>query len=67
MIRCQKATLLCIQGLSSLQEGRLLYCAFCLGGLAVHQSDQGGSFVNYPGLVKCKVDGRKDAQAIPNS
>ena len=36
------------------QEGRLLYCdhAFHLGGLAVHQSVWGGSFVNFLGLVK---------------
>ena len=34
-------TLHCIQGLSYLQEGRLLYCtAFCLVGLAVHQSEE---------------------------
>ena len=36
------------------QEGRLfaIYKAFHLGGLAVHQSVRGGSFVNFLGLVK---------------
>ena len=35
------------------QEGKLLYCvASHLGGLAVHQSVRGGSFVNFLGLVK---------------
>ena len=47
-------TVLCIQGLSPLQGGKAIYLkAFCLVGLAVHhQSVQGGSFVNFLGLVK---------------
>ena len=34
------------------QEGRPIVWAFRLGGLAVHQSVWGGSFVNFLGLVK---------------
>ena len=34
------------------REGYCIVWAFCLGGLAVHQSVQGGSFVNFLGLVK---------------
>ena len=42
--------------------------AFCLVGLAVHhQSVQGGSFVNFLGLVNYKGDCRQDTQPIPNS
>ena len=42
-------------GLSPLPGGKAICysTAFCLGGLAVHhQSVQGGSFVNFLGLVK---------------
>ena len=42
-----------------LQEERLLYCALCLVGLAVHQSVQEGSFVNFLGLVNYKGDYRQ--------
>ena len=41
--------------------------AFHLGGLAVHQSVRGGSFVNFLVLVNYKGDCRQDAQPIPNS
>ena len=34
------------------REGYCIVWAFCLGGLAVHQSVRGGSFVNFLGLVK---------------
>ena len=34
------------------KEGYCIVWAFRLGGLAVHQSVQGGSFVNFLGLVK---------------
>ena len=34
------------------REGYCIVWAFSLGGLAVHQSVQGGSFINFLGLVK---------------
>ena len=34
------------------REGYCIVWAFCLGGLAAHQSVWGGSFVNFLGLVK---------------
>ena len=58
---CQKVrkyqipcTVLCIQGLSPLQGGKVIYLkAFHLAGLAVHhQPVRGGSFVYFLGLVK---------------
>ena len=50
------------------REGYLfVWKAFCLGGLAVHQSVRGGSFVKFLGLVNYKGDCRQDAQPIPNS
>ena len=59
---------LCIQGPSPLQGGRLFIWAFCPVGLAVHhQSVRGGSFVNFLGLDNYKGDCRQDAQPIPNS
>ena len=55
---------LCIQGPSLLQGGRLFIWAFRPVGLAVHhQSVRGGSFVNY----NYKGDCRQDTQPIPNS
>ena len=49
------------RGLSPLPGGRLfvIWKAFHLGGLAVHQSVQGGSFVNFLGLVSYKGDCRQ--------
>ena len=44
-----------------------IWKAFHLGGLAIHQSVQGGSFVNFLGLVNYKGDCRQDAQPVPNS
>ena len=44
------------------QEGRLLYCVSL--GLAVHQSVQRGSFVNFLGLVK--LQGRLQARCTAN-
>ena len=50
------------------REGYLfVWKAFCLGGLAVHQSVWGGSFVKFLGLVNYKGDCRQDTQPIPNS
>ena len=55
-------------GLSPLPGGKAVVWAFRLGGLAVHHwSVQGGSFVNFLGLVNYKGDCRQDAQPIPNS
>ena len=55
-------------GLSPLPGGKAISKALCLGGLAVHhQSVQGGSFVNFLGLVNYKGDCRQDAQSIPSS
>ena len=46
----------------------IVHCtAFHLVGLAVYQSVQGGSFLNFLGLVNYKGDCRQDAQPIPNS
>ena len=54
-------------GLSPLPGGKAI-SAFHLGGLAVyHWSVQGGSFVNFLGLVNYKGDCRQDTQPIPNS
>ena len=37
-------------------------------GLAIHHhAVRGGSFVNFPGLVKLQIDCRQDAHSIPNS
>ena len=72
-MRCENSTLLCIKWplAPARREGYLLqysiWKAFCLGGLAVHQSVQGGSFVNFLGLVNYKDDCRQDTQPIPNS
>ena len=53
MSEVSKVNVLCIQGPSPLQGGRLFIWAFCPVGLAVHhQSVRGGSFVNFLGLVK---------------
>ena len=50
------------------QEGRLLCEPSVLAVLAVHHwSVQGGSFVNFLGLVNYKGDCRQDTQPIPNS
>ena len=50
------------------REGYLfVWKAFRLGGLAVHQSVRGGSFVKFLGLVNYKGDCRQEAQPIPNS
>ena len=63
-----KVNVLCIQGPSPLQGGRLFIWAFCPVGLAVHhQSVRGGSFVNFLGLDNYKGDCRQDTQPIPNS
>ena len=57
-MRCENSTLLCIKWplAPARREGYLLqysiWKAFCLGGLAVHQSVKGGSLVNFLGLVK---------------
>ena len=72
-IRCENSTLLCIKWplTPARRKGYLLqysiWKAFRLGGLAVHQSVWGGSFVNFLGLVNCKGDCRQDTQPIPNS
>ena len=48
--------------------GKAIWKAFHLVDLAVHhQSVQGGSFVNFLGLVNYKGDCRQDTQPIPNS
>ena len=61
-------SVLCIQGPSPLQRGRLFIWVFHPVGLAVHhQSVWGGSFVNFLGLVNYKGDCRQDAQPISNS
>ena len=54
---CQKGwkcQILCIQCLLSLPRRKAIW-AFCLGSLAVHQSVQDDSFVNFLGLVKLQV------------
>ena len=57
-MRCENSTVLCIKWpfAPARREGYLLqysiWKAFCLRGLAVHQSVQGGSFVNFLRLVK---------------
>ena len=43
---------LCIKWPLTLPGGKAIVWAFHFGGLAVHQSVQGGSFVNFLGLVK---------------
>ena len=56
-LRCQRLLYSVYSGLLPCQEGRLFIWAFCLGGLVVHhQSVQGGSFVNFLGLVNYKGD-----------
>ena len=68
MLEVSKVNVLCIQGPSPLQGGRLFIWAFRPVGLAVHhQSVRGGSFVNFLGLDNYKGDCRQDAQSIPNS
>ena len=50
------------------QGGRLFIWAFHLWALAVyHLSVQGGSFVNFLGLVNYKGNCRQDAQPIPQN
>ena len=57
-MRCENSTLLCIKWplTPARREGYLLqysiWKAFHVGGLAVHQSVQGGSFVNFLRLAK---------------
>ena len=68
MSEVSKVNVLCIQGPSPLQEGRLFIWAFRPVGLVVHhQSVQGGGFVNFLGFDNYKGDCRQDAQPIPNS
>ena len=47
------------------REGYCIVWAFCLRGLAVHQSVRGGSFVNFLGLVK--LQGWLQARRTANS
>ena len=60
-MRCKNSTLLCIKWhlAPARREGYLLqysiWKAWHLGGLAVHQSVQGGSFVDFLGLVKLQA------------
>ena len=68
MSEVSKVNVLCIQGPSPIQGGRLFIWAFRPVGLAFHhQSVRGGSFVNFLGLDNYKGDCRQDAQPIPNS
>ena len=73
IMRCENSTVLCKKWplVPARREGYLLqnsiWTAFHLGGLPVHQSVWGGSFVNFLGLVNYKGDCRQDAQPIPNS
>ena len=68
MSKMPNTIVLCIQGPSPLQGGRLFIWAFHPVGLVVHnQSVWGGSFVNFLGLDNYKGDCRQDAQPIPNS
>ena len=54
---CQESTVLYIEGLSPLQEGRLLYCAFCLMGLAVHRSEE-AALLTFWDLLITRVNGQ---------
>ena len=59
---------LCIQRPLAPPRGKVIWKAFHLVGLVVHhQSVQGGSFINFLGLVNYKGDCRQEAQPIPNS
>ena len=59
-MRCENSA---YSSLSPLPGGKAIW-AFCLGGLAVHQSEGAALFL---WLVKYKGDCRQDAQPIPNS
>ena len=61
-MRCQESTVLYIEGLSPLQEGRLLYCAFCLMGLAVHQSEEAALLTFWDLLITRVIAGKTHSQ-----
>ena len=71
-MRCENSTLLCIKWplTPARREGYLLqysiWKAFCLGGLAVHQSEEAALFT-FLDLSNYKGDCRQDAQPIPNA
>ena len=65
LCRCEK---LCIKWplAPAKREGYCIVWAFCLGGLAVHQSEE-AALLTFLDLSNYKGDCKQDAQPIPNS
>ena len=64
VMKYKNSTLLCIKLPLAPPMGKGILKAFHLVGLAVYQSIQGGSFVNFLGLVSYKGDCRQNPQFL---